>query len=494
MDRTIFGFGIACLLLMVSVRPGIAQPVLIPGQDLLGVAEQSEVKQHSAEVAALSGLSTSSAEKLPDTMTDPKQVAAEVATGISQVHTYGSWSAMLDHSIAALAEHGYVVSAWTSDVVEPDAVSTTQTGWDGNRYLYDEWVTIKGQEYVNSGLWFKPGRAVHSGLDPVLDLRKYGPVLQQEQPASGGRYRYGGQSYVLLTYRDPVAGDFARFFRDEKGQALPGTLQLELWVDESSHRLVKARISRSPVDAADENKLEVEQVFIGYGDGLLIYPPVVNAVPNGAVDALTSIEGFSRFAMMYYLSPQPDKVADAIRALDATGLATQLPKPTYSPFVNWFAEVFLANPDRLPEWRKLVNEQKGAAKELLQGALNVAAKGGLLNMPPMPPAPAWNDMYWSGFFATGNPAYVRKLIDQMNYIDERKDVVRYLAGGTAEWSLSSNAQQHPKVREIVQQARAGADARIGPLIDDLLSRDPTVIRAEVFQVAQQINSATRQRQ
>jgi DNA-binding transcriptional MerR regulator len=151
------------------------------------------------------------------------------------------------------------------------------------------------------------------------------------------------------------------------------------------------------------------------------------------------------------------------------------------------------NPDRLDAWRKMVAEQQGSARELLDGALNVAAKGGLLKAEasaPLPPTPGMNDWYWSGFFASGNPAYIQRLIDQLRYVDERQNLVLYMTGGSAEWSLASNARQHSRVRNILQEARQRVDARTAALIDELLQRDPQAIRAEMQQTARAIQAAT----
>lgn len=36
-----------------------------------------------------------------------------------------------------------------------------------------------------------------------------------------------------------------------------------------------------------------------------------------------------------------------------------------------------------------------------------------------------NDMYCGAFFASGNPAYVRKLAEQLRFVDERRDYLRF---------------------------------------------------------------------
>jgi hypothetical protein len=46
-------------------------------------------------------------------------------------------------------------------------------------------------------------------------------------------------------------------------------------------------------------------------------------------------------------------------------------------------------------------------------------------------------MYWGAFFASGNTDYLKKLIDQLHYVDERDDFSLFMTGVTAEWSLAA---------------------------------------------------------
>ena len=63
-------------------------------------------------------------------------------------------------------------------------------------------------------------------------------------------------------------------------------------------------------------------------------------------------------------------------------------------------------------------------------------------------SPILNDMYWGAFFASGDVSYIDKLIDKLQYINERENKDLFLAAGTAKWSLGSNALFHPKVNRI----------------------------------------------
>ncbi len=165
MDRNTFSSVIAGgLLLMASVRPLAAQSVQLPGESVLGVMQQSAFGRHKAEAAVLARLSAATAEKQPDQIQNPRQLAA-----------------------------------WIVDAVEPDAMHVTQTGWGGNQYLYDEWIIIREDEYDNTGLWMKAAMRGRRALGPGLGLRKYAQVLQHEQPVSSDGYGYAGKTYSSLS-------------------------------------------------------------------------------------------------------------------------------------------------------------------------------------------------------------------------------------------------------------------------------------------------------
>jgi tetratricopeptide (TPR) repeat protein len=60
--------------------------------------------------------------------------------------------------------------------------------------------------------------------------------------------------------------------------------------------------------------------------------------------------------------------------------------------------------------------------------------------------PSLNDFYWGAFYATGKVKYIDKLLDNCVYSNEKEDVNLYLTGATAMWSLCSNSQDSPLVK------------------------------------------------
>ncbi len=133
----------------------------------------------------------------------------------------------------------------------------------------------------------------------------------------------------------------------------------------------------------------------------------------------------------------------------------------------FFSEVFAANPDRLPQWQVLIEKQDEQTKAALQRALSMSKAGGVLTLRGH--SPELNDSYWGAFFASGNPAYLRKLVDQLRYFDERDDLALFMAGASAKWSLASNAESHVIVRSTLETAKRNADTRTQELITELLA-------------------------
>ncbi|MBO0930601.1 hypothetical protein [Fibrella aquatilis] len=98
-----------------------------------------------------------------------------------------------------------------------------------------------------------------------------------------------------------------------------------------------------------------------------------------------------------------------------------------------------------------------------------------------PVGPGQNDMYWASFFATGDTAYIgRILTNAVRYDAERTYLMPFLAAQTAKWSLAANARQHPAVQAFL----AKKEGKL-PIVHDILTRDPGIIKLETTAILQQ---------
>jgi hypothetical protein len=186
----------------------------------------------------------------------------------------------------------------------------------------------------------------------------------------------------------------------------------------------------------------------------------------------------SGFMQSYYLHPQPDRVGAVIAALSVSGI---LKSPnSASPLIGFFSEIFAANPNRLPEWQTLIAKQDDQTKALLDQALKVSKSGGVLSSSGH--SPQFNDACWGGFFASGNPKFVDKVVDQLQYFDERSDEALFFSGATAMWSLAENARTYTAVHLAIESAKVNADKRTQELIAESLTDDPARIKQEIAEV------------
>ena len=162
---------------------------------------------------------------------------------------------------------------------------------------------------------------------------------------------------------------------------------------------------------------------------LLLLAATANIVIAQNASELKTIGDVSGFMQGYYLHPQPDRIGDVIDALDPTGF---LKRPTNAnAVIGFFSEIFAANPNYLPEWQRHVAKQDDQTRTTLERALAVSKSGGVLNNSGH--SAELNDACWAAFFATGNPKFVDKIIDQLRYFDERNDEGLFFSGATAKW-------------------------------------------------------------
>ena len=194
---------------------------------------------------------------------------------------------------------------------------------------------------------------------------------------------------------------------------------------------------------------------------------------------LKTIDEINGFMQTYYLHPQPDRIAEVIDALSPSGFVR--PNNEFV-LIGFFSEVFAANPNRVSEWQDHIAKQDARTKAILERAVSVSKTGGLLNNTGH--SPQLNDGWWAAFFASGNPKFVNKLIDQLEYWDAREDEMLFFAGATAKWSLASNARSNAGVRSTLESAKANATGRKQELISEALNEDPASIKQQIKEIIQ----------
>jgi hypothetical protein len=193
---------------------------------------------------------------------------------------------------------------------------------------------------------------------------------------------------------------------------------------------------------------------------------------------LETAHDVSAFMQGYYLHPQPELIAGLIDALHPSGYLEK--ENAIPPLVAFFSEVFAAKPDRLSQWQVRIQKQDEKTKSALERALSLSKAGGVLKLEGH--SPSLNDMYWGAFFASGNTDYLKKLIDQLHYVDERDDFSLFMTGVSAEWSLASNAQSDIFVRMELMGAKVNSDKRAQEIISKLLAQGPERVKQEASEI------------
>jgi len=210
-----------------------------------------------------------------------------------------------------------------------------------------------------------------------------------------------------------------------------------------------------------------------------------------------TIKKLSQWLTYYYKIPHSDQDIENIKTMFQAGF---FDKPnSVSPLIMFLAEVFRQNDSRIPTWEKILHEipqneffyllhalrqanTPNAIKALEDWPSDTAGTTikkikesqtiDLTNAPIT--SPAMLDMLWATFMASGNTAYVERIINVLALSPdaEEKDsrINSMLIVGAAKWSLSSNAFQHELVYRTCQKFTDSENQNIKKAISEVLEK------------------------
>lgn len=97
-----------------------------------------------------------------------------------------------------------------------------------------------------------------------------------------------------------------------------------------------------------------------------------------------------------------------------------------------------------------------------------------------------NDMCWAAYFAGGDEKYLDRLLETaITNLPEREDLQLFLAGGSAAWSLASNAGQYKTVKKYLEDHR-----EMNPeVVEYILTTDPEVFFSDMQTIIAQQRAA-----
>lgn len=188
----------------------------------------------------------------------------------------------------------------------------------------------------------------------------------------------------------------------------------------------------------------------------------------------SSSENWAKFAMGYYKHPEPARVSEVIAQMAAEKQPWD--KSHAIPVVVFFSYVFAENPSMRPVWKGQIASLDGPAHELLAKAMRASPESILAAVPA---SPIRNDALWTCFFATGKEQCIDELIDSLAYMGYPSSEHAYAIGGTAKWSLASNMQSNPLVREAIVRAAKNGSPEVRLQCQSILTMSVGAIRTQV---------------
>lgn len=237
------------------------------------------------------------------------------------------------------------------------------------------------------------------------------------------------------------------------------------------------------VSEKTDNKNKLVTLILGgflsltilFGFYVWVNPQVV--FRNQNYYSITTEHELDNFFTYYYLNPQPELVSGAIEFIGNHKYASS--KDTCKILSVFFSVVFSENEDKKDEWQNIIEMQNYSTKSLFLESMSKDVSE-LLNETKT--SPLLNDMYWIAFFVTGDTHYIDELISNLKYLDERKDMNLFFTAWTAKWSLTSNAQTHPKVKAVILSFSENNNPELRKIANDMLYHTPTEIQQEMNEI------------
>ena len=209
-----------------------------------------------------------------------------------------------------------------------------------------------------------------------------------------------------------------------------------------------------------------------------------------------SQEDFSRWLTFYYENPEPKRIPDAVKYMSQSGVLDN--NNAISPIFGFLSGVFRDNPEQINPWLKELRslkekhlrvvvlglwysglpDSKSRVSALLDKHPKLKLDFSFINQGspmtveqiPLEQGPWVLDALWGKFMATGESAPVERIITTLPWLDIKGDTNRLRVGGSARWSLTSNAVQHKRVLEICEEATKTQSgevaARLGEVIEN----------------------------
>ena len=180
------------------------------------------------------------------------------------------------------------------------------------------------------------------------------------------------------------------------------------------------------------------------------------------------------FLSTYYLKPMPELVW---QVLDFLGTGDNI-RNCVPGTIGFLSEFIAEHQARKAQLKSLASSKSAMLKVAFSDAVRLSRRPGRA-LSSQGHSGQLNDLYWGAYYASGNPCYIDRVVDEMRFLDESSDPRLFLTGATARWSLASHAVTHESVRQHLEEIRASREDRIKELVNEVMTSDPPQLWAEM---------------
>ncbi|MBZ0113594.1 MAG: hypothetical protein K8J08_14110 [Thermoanaerobaculia bacterium] len=184
----------------------------------------------------------------------------------------------------------------------------------------------------------------------------------------------------------------------------------------------------------------------------------------------------------YFLDPRPALVGAAVLELCSAGDRDQ--GDVGSPTIGFLAGVLMTEAEPLPNWPEQQLADHPVCRDRVERARALASDF-TATYKTLEVNPSLNDLLWGLYFATGEELYLREISRHLRFVTERENLQKFLTGGSASWSLASNARQHERVRDQLREMAAATEGEDAQALQNVLDTHPESIGVWMQEVLQE---------
>lgn len=92
-----------------------------------------------------------------------------------------------------------------------------------------------------------------------------------------------------------------------------------------------------------------------------------------------------------------------------------------------------------------------------------------------------NDLLWAAYFASGDTRFLKRLVYEMEYCNSKESISLLLTGGSAKWSIGSNARQHESVKTYLKSLMKDLPKGLKTHLKEALKIDPEELQENMVE-------------